>query len=93
MLYTRTIHRIWLTCLKGSLLLGVSGSTKSRLVLIVLLTDTRLDLWAKVLLRSMMWIIRRPLLLLLAYLLCVLIGSCRLSTLVNFPNGCKKCLP
>jgi hypothetical protein len=72
MLYTKTIHGIWLTCLEGSLLLGVSESTKSRLVLMVLLTDTKLDLWLEVLLKSMVWIMRRPLLLLLAYLLCVL---------------------
>jgi hypothetical protein len=59
-------------CPQGSLLLGVSGSTKLRLVLMVLLTNARLDLWLEVLLRSMVWIMRRPLLLLLAYLLCVL---------------------
>jgi len=40
--------------------LGVSRSTKSRLVLMVLLTDTRLAFWPEVLLRSMVWIMRRP---------------------------------
>jgi hypothetical protein len=72
MLYTKTIHEIWLTCLLESLWLGVSGFTKSRLILMVLLTDTMLDLWPKVLLKNTVWIIRRLLLQLLASPLCVL---------------------
>jgi hypothetical protein len=62
MLYIRTIHGIWLTCLMESLWLGVSVFTKSRLVSMVLLTDTRLDLWLEVLLRNTMWIMKRLLL-------------------------------
>jgi hypothetical protein len=62
MLYTKTIHGIWLTCLVESLWLGVSEFTKSSLVLMVLLIDTRLDLWSDVLLKNMVWIMRKPLL-------------------------------
>ena len=72
MLYTTTIHEIWLTCLLESLWLGVSEFTESRLVSIVLLIDTRLNLWPEVLLRNTVWIMRRLLLQLLASLLFVL---------------------
>jgi hypothetical protein len=93
MLYTRTIHEIQLTCFLKSLWLGVNKFTKSKLVLMVLLIDTRLDLWPKVLLKSTVWIIEdfcsscSPL-----FYVCST-SYCSLSTLVTLSNRCQKGLP